>query len=300
VSRASLSLASSDSSTLQAGARVAALTIALACATGCATIANYDDPAGPIVRGPMIPAARPAPDDLRVVTFNLKLSEHIDRAADLLSRPGPLSGADLLIMQEMDPASTEMLARTLGLNYVYVPSTVHHSTRKDFGVAILSPWTLEDTRKILLPHLHRFRKMRRSALVATVHTQAGPVRVYAVHFESQFGAWDSVRRDQARAIAEDAADTADPVVVAGDFNGTAGARELKAAGFTWLTEQVHNTLGPFDLDHILVRGLCPAGSPAATKAPDLTHASDHSPVWTVVRPCMAATPSGDRAPRVSR
>jgi endonuclease/exonuclease/phosphatase family metal-dependent hydrolase len=291
----------SDGSVLQAGARVAALTIALACATGCATIANYDDPAGPIIRGPVIPAARPAPDDLRVVTFNLKFSEHIDRASDLLSRPGPLSGADLLILQEMDPASTETLARTLGLNYVYVPSTLHRSTRKDFGVAILSPWVLEDTRKILLPHLHRFRKMRRSALVATVRTQAGPVRAYAVHLESPFGAGGGVRRDQARAIATDAADTADAVVVAGDFNGTAGARELEAAGFTWLTRDVHNTLGPMDLDHILVRGLCPAGSPAAAKAPDLTNASDHAPVWTVVRPCTAAaTYLGDRAPRGSR
>ena len=291
----------SDGGTLRAGALGAALTIALACATGCATIANYDDPAGPIIRGPVIPAARPAPDDLRVVTFNLKFSEHIDRASDLLSRPGPLSGADLLILQEMDPASTETLARTLGLNYVYVPSTLHRSTRKDFGVAILSPWVLEDTRKILLPHLHRFRKMRRSALVATVRTQAGAVRAYAVHFETPFGAGGGVRRDQARTIADDAADTADPVVVAGDFNGTAGARELEAADFTWLTHDVHNTLGPMDLDHILVRGLCPAGSPAAAKAPDLTNASDHAPVWTVVRPCTApATYWGDRAPRVSR
>ena len=291
----------SDGSTLKAGARVAALTIALACATGCATIANYDDPAGPIIMGPMTPAARPASDDLRVVTFNLKFSEHIDRASDLLSRPGPLSGADLLVLQEMDASATEALARTLGLNYVYVPATVHRSTRKDFGVAILSPWVLEDTRKILLPHLHRFRKMRRAAVVATVRTHAGAVRVYAVHFESPFGAWSGVRRDQARTIAADAADTADPVVVAGDFNGTAGARELTEAGFTWLTKDVHNTLGPFDLDHILVRGLCPAGPPAAAKARDLTNASDHAPVWAVVRPCAAAaTYFRDRAPRVSR
>ena len=130
--------------------------------------------------------------------------------------------------------------------------------------------------------------MRRSALVATVRTQAGAWGAYAVHFESPFGAGGGVRRDQARAIADDAVDTADPVVVAGDFNGTAGARELKAAGFTWLTEDVHNTLGPMDFYHILVRGLCPAGSPVAAKAPDLTNASDHAPVWTVVRPCTAA------------
>jgi len=288
----------SNGSTLKAGGRVAAFTIALACATGCATLANYDDPAGPIIMGPMTPPARPASDDLRVVTFNLKFGEHIDRAADLLSRPGPLRGADLLVLQEMDGSATEALALTLGLNYVYVPATLHPSTRKDFGVAILSPWVLEDTRKILLPHPHRFRKMRRAAVVATVRTHAGAIRVYAVHFESAFGASSGVRRDQARTIGADAADTADPVVVAGDFNGTAGARELTEAGFTWLTRDVHNTLGPFDLDHILVRGLCPAGPPAAAKARDLTNASDHAPVWAVVRPCAAATTDNARLSRV--
>jgi endonuclease/exonuclease/phosphatase family metal-dependent hydrolase len=291
----------SDASTLQAGARLAALTIALACATSCASIANYNDPDGPIIRGPSTPAARPASDDLRIVTFNLKFGEHIDRASDLLSRPGPLSGADLLVVEEMDESGTETLARSLGLNYVYVPATVHRHTRKDFGVALLSPWVLEDTRKILLPHLHLFRRMRRAAVVATVRTHAGAVRVYAVHFETPFGASSGARRDQARTIAADAAKTHDPVVIAGDFNGTAAARELTKAGFTWLTKDVHNTLGFLDLDHILVRGLCPTGPPTAAKAPDLTNASDHSPVWAVVRPCAAvASYAGDRSPRVSR
>ena len=143
--------------------------------------------------------------------------------------------------------------------------------------------------------------MRRAAVVATVRTHAGAVRVYGVHFESLFGARSGVRRDQARTIAADAADTADLVVIAGDFNGTAGARELTEAGFTWLTKDVHNTLGPFDLDHILVRGFCPAAPQATAKARDLTNASDHAPVWAVVRPCTAAaTYFPDRAPRVSR
>jgi endonuclease/exonuclease/phosphatase family metal-dependent hydrolase len=254
-------------------------------ATGCATGLNYDDPAGPIFAGP--PAAvKPVPaPDLRVVTFNLKFGEHVDRAAALFSRPGPLRGADILVLQEMDAPATETLARALGLNYVYVPATIHPSSHRDFGVAILSPWAIEDVRKILLPHLHRVRKTRRIAVVATVRAGGAAVRVYAVHFETPYGASSGVRRDQARSIAADAAGAADPVIVAGDFNGTAGARELAKAGFAWLTHDVHNTVGPFDFDHILVRGLCPAAQPAAAKAPDITHASDHSPVWSVVRPC---------------
>ena len=34
--------------------------------------------------------------DVRLVTFNIKFAEHVDRAAALLSRPGPLLGADVL------------------------------------------------------------------------------------------------------------------------------------------------------------------------------------------------------------
>ncbi len=257
----------------------------LAGLVGCATARNYDDPAGPIVVGPRVVPTHAGAGHVRLVTFNIKFAEHVDRAAALLSRPGPLLGADVLAVQEMDGPGTELLARALGLNFVYVPSTVHPSSDRDFGVAILSPWPIDDARKILLPHLHRTRKMRRTAAVATVHPPSGPVRVYAVHFETPFGASGSVRRDQARTIAVDASDRAGPVVVAGDFNGTAGARELQKAGFTWLTRDVHNTFGLFDFDHILVRGLCASSAPPAAKASDVTNASDHVPVWSVVRSC---------------
>jgi endonuclease/exonuclease/phosphatase family metal-dependent hydrolase len=185
----------------------------------------------------------------------------------------------------MDGPGTETLARALGLNFVYVPATVHPSSDRDFGVAILSPWAIDDARKILLPHLHRTRKMRRTAAVATVLAPSGPVRVYAVHFETPFGASGGARRDQARTIAADASDWAGPVAVAGDFNGRAGADELQKAGFTWLTREVHNTFGVFDFDHILVRGLCASAAPPAAKAIDGTHASDHVPVWAAVKSC---------------
>ena len=251
---------------------------------GCATARNYDDPAGPIVVGPPV-APTHAGGDVRLVTFNIKFAEHVDRAAALLSQPGPLKDADVLVVQEMDGPGTETLARALRLNFVYVPATVHPSSHRDFGVAILSPWAIDDARKILLPHLHRTRKMRRTAAVATVLAPLGPVRVYSVHFETPFGASGGARRDQARTIAADASDWAGPVAVAGDFNGRAGADELQKAGFTWLTREVHNTFGLFDFDHILVRGLCASAAPPAAKAIDETDASDHVPVWATVKPC---------------
>jgi len=264
------------------------LAICTSCALGCATARNYDDPAGPVITGVRISQSCCARNDLRIVTFNLKFGQHVDRATELMSRPGPLSGADVVVLQEMDADGTAAMAHALSLNYVYVPAAIHPSSGRDFGVAILSPWPLEHPRKILLPHQHRLRRMRRAAAVATVNTGAVAVRVYGVHLETPFGASAANRQEQARAIAVDALDAAGPIVVAGDFNGTAGARELATAGFSWLTRDVHDTAGPLDADHILVRGLCAAGRPPAAKARDVTHASDHSPVWAVVRPCVGA------------
>lgn len=268
--------------------RLACPALVLACAAGCATGLNYNDPAGPIFVGPQTIAqtiATRTSASLRVVSFNIKFARHLDRAVDLLTRPGPLKDADVLLLQEMDAPATESLGRALGMNYVYVPAVLHASTHRDFGVAILSPWALENPRKVLLPHVHRVKKMRRTAAAATIQTPSGAVRVFAVHFESPFGADGTVRRNQARAVADDAAAFAGPVVIAGDFNGTAGARELERLGFTWLTRDVHNTLAFFDFDHIVVRGLCATNKPPAAKAPDVTNASDHVPVWTTLQPC---------------
>lgn len=260
------------------------IVVSLAVVPGCATAHNYSDPSGPVIVGAHSSAVRSS-DEIRVVTWNLKFGEHIDRAGDLLSRPGPLADSDVLVLQEMDGTGTETLARDLGLNYVYVPSAIHPSTHRDFGVAVLSPWPLEDARKILLPHHHRFRKLRRAAAAVTIVSPVGRLQVYAVHLETPFGAWSRARRDQARTILADAKDSTGPVVVAGDFNGRSGAEELSTAGFLWLTRSVHDGALFFDFDHILARGLCAAGESAAGVARDDVHASDHRPVWARLRSC---------------
>jgi endonuclease/exonuclease/phosphatase family metal-dependent hydrolase len=251
---------------------------------GCATARNYEDPVAPVYKGGAA-ARRERTPTLRVVTFNLKWGREIDRAAELLSRPGPLQGADLVVLQEMDRPGTERLSRALGLQYVYVPSAVHPVPKQDFGVALLSPWPLDDPRKLLLPHQNRTRKLRRSAAVATLRSPLGDVRIYGVHFESPAGAWGGVRRDQARAVIADAEGWSGPVVVAGDFNGRSGAKEMAKLGYLWATEEVKNTIGPFDFDHVVARGLCARDEPAAGVAPDSNHASDHKPVWAVLARC---------------
>jgi endonuclease/exonuclease/phosphatase family metal-dependent hydrolase len=254
-------------------------------ALGCATALNYDDPAGPLL-AVSAHSSHPATTEIRLVTFNVKFGEHVDRAADLLTRPGPLKDADLLFLQEMDGPGTEQLARALGMNSIYVPSALHPSSHRDFGVAVLSRWPLDDARKLPLPYQHRFRKLRRAAVAATVRMPGANIRAYSVHFETPFGLWsEGHRRQQARAVQADAAAWSGPVAIAGDFNGRAPADEFARTGFTWLTRSLDDRGRFFDLDHIVVRGLCPTTTRAAAHAPDVTDASDHRPVWTVVRLC---------------
>jgi endonuclease/exonuclease/phosphatase family metal-dependent hydrolase len=272
---------------LVGGFRRVAVAASLVLAGGCATARSYEDPNAPVYAGGS-PAGGRAGETLRVVTFNLKWGRAIEAAADLFTRPGPLRDADLVVLQEMDRRGTERLAGALGMGWVYVPSAVHPVPKQDFGVALLSPWPLEEPRKLLLPHQTRVRKLRRSAAVATLRVSWGPVRVYGVHLESPAGGSNGVRREQARVVLADAAGWRGPVIVAGDFNGRAGPREMTGAGFFWASEAVKNTAGPFDFDHVLARGLCPAGSGAAGVAKDETNASDHKPVWAMLAPCAAA------------
>jgi hypothetical protein len=139
----------------------ALLLCTLAALPGCALAHNYADAAGPIYlhTEPASPVARP---DLHVLTYNIKFGQQLDRAVDLLTWRDGIERPDVLVLQELDAPGVERLARALGMNSVYVPAAIHPASPRDFGVAILSPWPLRDARKILLPHLHRFRKMTRA------------------------------------------------------------------------------------------------------------------------------------------
>jgi endonuclease/exonuclease/phosphatase family metal-dependent hydrolase len=257
--------------------RLAAAALALL-ATGCAAALNHAEPSGPRFAGSFVDA--PPPDALRVVTFNVKFGRNVAGAAALIESDPRLRAPDVLALQELDESGAECLARALRLNYVYYPAAVHPADHRNFGNAIFSPWPIAEDKKLILPHRHRFRGMQRIAVAATVRIRDVPVRVYSVHLETPAGLGGGARRDQARAILEDAASYA-RVIVAGDMNGQGAARDVFVPdGYTWLTRGVGRTIARFSWDHILVRGLRPApGCLTAGAVPNAFEASDHRPVW---------------------
>jgi endonuclease/exonuclease/phosphatase family metal-dependent hydrolase len=262
---------------------------------GCASAVNYLDPSGPlyVYPGEGHAASSPSRESFRVVSFNIAYGIEIDRAIEVLRGTEPLREPDLLALQEMDAPGTERIAKALGLNAVYFPSGVHPKHRRDFGCAVLSPWPLDEPRKVVLPHGARGSGLRRSAVGATLVRGDERIRVYSVHLPSPLAVSGGSRRDELRVLAADAATAGGPVVIAGDFNSHDKVEELARAGFTWVTRDLGATarlrllgmgIAGLAYDHVLAKGLGVANEPAAVGVvADNRGASDHEPIWAVLR-----------------
>lgn len=248
-------------------------------------------PEGPSFRGDYaVPQTEPAPDSgaVRVVTFNIKLSREIERAIRVLEDP-VLRGADVITLQEMDDLGVEAIAQALRLNYAYFPATLHPADKKLFGPAILSRWPIQRIWKLVLPHEASARHQRRTATAAVLRIREQPVRVYAVHLETQTRMSRAWHRDQAAAIVSDAASAAEPVIIAGDFNSQRIGRFFTRNGYRWPTERVGPTTWFFSWDHIFVKGFAPSGLDKAGMVRQVRGASDHRPVWATLSAGVAGS-----------
>jgi endonuclease/exonuclease/phosphatase (EEP) superfamily protein YafD len=259
--------------------------LALLLLAGCAPAVNLLDPSGPRFAGQYALLGRDTLEirPIRIVTFNIKLARRIDRAIEVLQGDS-LRGADILTLEEMDDRGTDSIARALRLNFVYYPGAIHPTEHKYFGPAVLSPWPIARSWKLLLPHESRTRRQRRTATVAEVVIRGLTIRVYGVHLETPAGGSDRVREDQVRTILADAERFPGPVVVAGDFNSYGIGLFFQRRGYRWLTRYADPTISRFTWDQIFVRGLKPAGPHWAGVVRQTLGASDHRPVYAVVVP----------------
>jgi endonuclease/exonuclease/phosphatase family metal-dependent hydrolase len=249
----------------------------LACA-----VTNYLEPAQPFYQTSH-GEARDAEPGLRVVTFNVKEGQKITEAVAALARHPDLRNADIVVLQEMNAEGVAAVARVLRMNSAYYPASREPSGGRDWGNAVLSPWPIEDARKILLPHPGRLRRRGRTATTARVRHASGPIRVYSTHLGSPWDTGEDSRRDQAARILADAEASRDRVVVAGDFNSESLGWLFEDHGYCWPTREVGPTIHRFSVDHVFARGLCAhdAGSRAGV-ARDVKDASDHRPVWALL------------------
>jgi endonuclease/exonuclease/phosphatase family metal-dependent hydrolase len=259
----------------------AASLLAVGLLTACAaTRLNYTDPLGPRYAGG--PATAPQHGDtLKVVAFNVENAVHVDRAVRLIQGTDALRDPDVVLLQEMDEPGVRAIAESLGLCYVYYPSTVSPTTHRDFGDAVLSRYPIESDRKIILPHLSFNHHTQREAVAATIAVGGRRVRVYSLHLATFIENAPRSRREQLAAVLADAR-TYPLVVLGGDFNSASVPEEALAAGFVWPTDHLGRTHMFWDMDHVLVKGLTVAGGRASGIVAHVHGASDHKPVWALV------------------
>ena len=233
-----------------------------------------------------------APDSLIVVTYNIRHGQALAAAlADLRAlAPG---GADVVLLQEMDPEGAAWLAQQLGCGHVYAPASVHPRHDRLFGNAVLSRWPITGHRLLVLPHGSPLYGLRRVAVAADLDVAGRPVRAISVHLASAFLPQDQ-RLDQLDAALDSLVTGWDgAVVLGGDLNTSTPDdrfrfhRRLRAAGLRTVpagepTAHWQPTrLWGFGevLDHVYVRGLV-TGVPTVGRE---ATASDHWPLRVTVR-----------------
>jgi endonuclease/exonuclease/phosphatase family metal-dependent hydrolase len=265
--------------------RAGAVVLTALLVSGCATARNYPDPDGPRYAGGQAVLPQPRAE-LRIVSFNIEYGRQIETAIALL-RTDPLRDADVIALQEMDAQGVARIAEALAVNYVFFPSALLPKTGRDFGAALLSPWPLLEPRKLLLPHASRIVGTRRAATIATLDRGVDRYRVYSVHLPSPLGVSGADRRDQARAVIADSEGAKDPVLISGDMNARGLGELFEERGFLWLSKAVGTTTRryglSFSFDHVFARGLASDVTYEAGVVRDNRKASDHRPIWVVLR-----------------
>ena len=246
---------------------------------------NFCKPDGPRYEGSYAGGSARFSGELNVVSWNIKFAREIDTAIAELNETDQLRNADIMLLQEMDDEGVDAIARSLGLNYVYFPASVHCRTGKKFGNAVLARWEISGSAKLLLPHESPRTGERRIAARAHVAVDGRDVVAYSVHTET-FALSARKRYEQFRSLVDDiAGEDQGYVLVGGDFN-TIKAKNIKKleerfrqVGLRRVSAGAGPTLKAgfmsFTFDHIFVRGMAGIDNRVWKD----TAASDHFPVW---------------------
>ena len=218
--------------------------------------------------------------NLRVVSFNLEFSTHVDSAIVLLATDSILRSASVILLQEMNEEATKRIATALELWYVYYPAIYHFRTHQLFGNAALSRWPIVQDQKLVLPHVSRFVRTQRTATAATIRVGSKEVRVYSTHLGTMTDIGAGARRDQLRTILRNAVQYP-RVIIGGDMNDSGVGRVARDLGYDWPTEHGPPTSPLGRIDHIFLKGFTTPDSAGSGAVLNVGRASDHLPIWVV-------------------
>jgi endonuclease/exonuclease/phosphatase family metal-dependent hydrolase len=253
--------------------------------------ADYTPSEGDLAHGEYAPDPGDAPDSLVVGAYNIKFALETDQAILDIQNDEMLRRADLLLLQEMDPDSTEVLARTLGYDYVYYPGSLHPMSDRLFGNAIVSRWPILEQHFLLLANEGPLSGTQRIAVLGLVDVAGHEIWVASVHTATIVTPHDQ-RAEQNRQILQEANLLGGPFLVAGDFNTVthqnraelrdgfrrSGFRQARLPEGGTIRDSPWYSFGASPvLDHIFYRGFRLRRTGIALGA----LASDHYPIWAV-------------------
>ena len=202
--------------------------IGLLAMSGCMSIDDAPTPWQPastidgpltVELGPSPVGVPPAPQVLRIVSWNVFKGKHPEELARTIANSKALASADVILIQEIESYGDEpgsrasRLATALGMTWVYAPARIEGSGTH--GDAILSRFPLLDPVVKRLPHVDQPTGARpRIALRATVDLGGGAtLPVVGVHLDTRLGPVDRIRQ-----LSPAVVDNPPTVVVGGDFN----------------------------------------------------------------------------------
>jgi endonuclease/exonuclease/phosphatase (EEP) superfamily protein YafD len=189
------------------------------------------------------------------------------------------SRPDVVFLQESTPAIIEAIDATGALEEL--PYRLAVPRNDPFGGLLAARWPLLDQEVVELDG-------RPVLLRATVETEGGPLRLYAVHVVAPFGGGREPWADEMRAVAGAVRTERLPVLMAGDFNATWNHRAFRRLLDTGLTDAAAARGRPFQMtwrqgrfippltriDHVLTS---PGLAVAAIRTGE-GRASDHRPI----------------------
>lgn len=257
----------------------------------CSAMTNYLDPNQPQYRADYAIEKPMAPDQLRIISFNIQYSENISAAIMDFAEIEDLNNPDIILLQEMDEDGVDRIAKTLDLNYIYYPASLHAHHQRNFGNAILARWSITDYEKVILPHANPKNQQRRIAVKARLDINGINVLAYSIHTETfwlrswkRFDQVDTILNDVEQSCCKGSCAV---VLVGGDFNSLTPSSVAKIDKKFSRKEFERATVGAgsslktplvkAELDHIYVRGVAVMSSGKVT---DNT-SSDHYPLWIV-------------------
>ncbi len=189
---------------------------------------------------------------LKILSFNILHGEttegtfDLDRVAKVILDASP----DLVALQEVDfktrrargyDLATELGQRT-GMTSVFARAMAYDGG--EYGLALLSRFSFDTTRRIALPHSEG--KEPRAAIAATLTLPEGPtIQLVGTHLDQGSA---SERDAQAEALRAAVADTKLPSLLAGDFNATPDSSTLEILGRHWTAAHDDNPPPTFPSD----------------------------------------------------